>query len=374
MVGSELHIVSLDVPYPPDYGGVLDIFYKVKALYNVGIGVHLHCFDYGRGRREELERYCSAVYYYPRRTGWLSHLSPLPYIVNSRRSHRLLDRLLENDFPILFEGVHTTQPLLSPGLSGRLVLLRSHNVEHEYYRQLARRETGLSKKLYFYKEAFSLKRYLKRLPKGMLVGAISPADAAYFRERFEATFWLPPFHSNASVRAVPGKGTYALYHGNLSVSENYEVANRLIDEFAGKSIELVVAGKDPLPTMIERINSLTNVRLIPNPSLYAMHELLQDAHVVLLPTNQATGIKLKLLESLHRGRFCLANRKMIERTGLEELVVSAEENFYALTERYFSTPFTQREIERRAKLIASHYDNEANALLIADKLGLSRSD
>ena len=28
----ELNIVSFDVPYPPDYGGVIDVFYKIKEL------------------------------------------------------------------------------------------------------------------------------------------------------------------------------------------------------------------------------------------------------------------------------------------------------------------------------------------------------
>lgn len=26
------HVVSLQVPFPPDYGGVIDIYYKLKAL------------------------------------------------------------------------------------------------------------------------------------------------------------------------------------------------------------------------------------------------------------------------------------------------------------------------------------------------------
>ncbi len=27
-----LHIISFDIPYPPNYGGVIDVFYKLKAL------------------------------------------------------------------------------------------------------------------------------------------------------------------------------------------------------------------------------------------------------------------------------------------------------------------------------------------------------
>ena len=32
-----LHLVSFDVPYPPDYGGVIDVYNKIKTLYQVGV-------------------------------------------------------------------------------------------------------------------------------------------------------------------------------------------------------------------------------------------------------------------------------------------------------------------------------------------------
>ena len=47
---TQLHIISFDVPYPPDYGGAIDVFYKLKALNQEGVKIHLHCFEYGRGK------------------------------------------------------------------------------------------------------------------------------------------------------------------------------------------------------------------------------------------------------------------------------------------------------------------------------------
>lgn len=43
-----LHIVSFHIPIPQNYGGVIDIYYKVKALHDIGVKVILHCFEYGR--------------------------------------------------------------------------------------------------------------------------------------------------------------------------------------------------------------------------------------------------------------------------------------------------------------------------------------
>ena len=40
----QLHIVAFDIPYPPNYGGVIDVWYKLKALHAKGIKIILHCF------------------------------------------------------------------------------------------------------------------------------------------------------------------------------------------------------------------------------------------------------------------------------------------------------------------------------------------
>lgn len=54
------------MPSPPSYGGVIDVHYKAKALSELGVKVHLHCFQYGRPKAKELERFCASVHYHPR--------------------------------------------------------------------------------------------------------------------------------------------------------------------------------------------------------------------------------------------------------------------------------------------------------------------
>ncbi|HRP33323.1 MAG TPA: mannosyltransferase, partial [Agriterribacter sp.] len=133
----QLHIVCLDVPYPPDYGGVFDLYYKLKYLYEAGVIIHLHSFAYGRGRQDALKQYCHSVHYYKRSNGWWNLLSRIPYIVGSRSAPELLSNLTRDDFPVLLEGVHCTFWLYKGRLNGRKVILRLHNVEFEYYHHLA---------------------------------------------------------------------------------------------------------------------------------------------------------------------------------------------------------------------------------------------
>ena len=89
-----------------NYGGVIDVFYKIKSLHQEGVGVILHCFHYGRKKSEVLESLCEKVYYYQRKMNWLGFFQNA-LIVCSRKT-RAKQNLLKDDFPIIFEGIHTT--------------------------------------------------------------------------------------------------------------------------------------------------------------------------------------------------------------------------------------------------------------------------
>ncbi|MFM7900589.1 MAG: glycosyltransferase family 1 protein, partial [Bacteroidota bacterium] len=148
-----IHVVSFDVPYPPTYGGVIDVYYKIKALHAKGVKVHLHCFQYGREESTHLESLCEEVKYYPRNVSRAQLFTKLPYIVISRNSEKLIQELANDNYPILFEGLHTCGMLDDPRLDGRFKMVRTHNVESDYYRSLAKVERNVFKRYYFHNEA-----------------------------------------------------------------------------------------------------------------------------------------------------------------------------------------------------------------------------
>ena len=153
-----LHIISLDVPFPADYGGAVDIYHRIRALSELGYDIHLHCYEYGRGKPEELTKLTKSVFYYKRKKTVLDWLNPLPFIVQTRKSQQLLNRLLLDEAPILFEGLHTTYFLNHPKLAHRIKIVRTHNIEHDYYERLAQ-ETTSWKKQFYLSEAKKLKKY-----------------------------------------------------------------------------------------------------------------------------------------------------------------------------------------------------------------------
>jgi len=355
-----LHIVAFDVPYPPDYGGAIDVFYKLKALFENGVKIVLHCFEYGRGKPASLEKYCSEVYYYRRKAILPSLLTVQPYIVASRINYSLLQRLKAVTAPILFEGHHTIGFLNHADLTNRKKFLRQHNVEWKYYEHLAENENQSWKKAYFKLEQFKLKRTENNIASACIL-PLSRTEYNYFSFKYENVHYIPPFHANQSVASETGMGKHILYHGNLSINENQKavkfIASRIPIDFM---MPVIIAGKNPSEKIRNLILSKSNIQLIANPSESELNTLIRTAHINLLPTFQTTGIKLKLINALFNGRHCLVKPEMLSGTGLDELCPMADtpEEFNLRIKQLITQPFSKEAIHKRETVLLNLYDNQ----------------
>ena len=362
----ELHVVSFNVPYPANYGGVIDVYYKLYQLHQLGVKIHLHCFEYGREVAPQLNALCESVNYYPRKKGLLYIFHPLPYIVITRKSEALVQRLLKDHFPILLEGLHSCFLLNDERLAARFKIFRESNIEHEYYYHLYKSESKFWQKVFYRMESWKLKQYEKTVAKSQLMLVVSQNDTRYFQQQFpkNKVIYLPSFHPNTSILAQPGKGEYVLYHGNLAVAENYLAARYILTEIASKCAHrFVIAGLNPPHDLVKLADSFTTVSLITNPDDAEMEKLLRNAQVNLLLTFQATGLKLKLLNVLYGGRFCLVNSAMLAGTGLDELCVIANspQDIISNLNDLLKKEFTAEEIELRKTSLSKNYSNKANA-------------
>jgi glycosyltransferase involved in cell wall biosynthesis len=359
-----LHIVSLDVPYPPDYGGVFDLFYKLKYLHEAGIKIHLHCFEYGRGEQPELNKYCEEVHYYKRKRGLKSFSLKVPYMVRSRHDSKLLERLSKDNYPVLLEGIHCTYFLYTGELKNR-AFVRLHNVEFEYYKHLAAAESSLFKKAYFLFESMLLKKYEKRICNKATFIAVSKKDEETYKGLgCKDIKYLPVFMPFTAVESKKGKGEFCLYHGNLSVSENEKVVHWLIKRVFNTldDIQLIIAGKKPSNGLHDLIKDSPNVTLIGDLSENNMQQLISEAQVNILPSFNTTGVKIKLINALFNGRYCVVNTNSIKDTGLESLCHVADDanTFKKIIHALFHKEFTSYEVEQRNKILEM-FDNKANA-------------
>jgi hypothetical protein len=360
----ELNIISFDIPYPPDYGGVMDVFYKLKALSNEGVKINLHCFEYGRSPAIELNDYAQNVFYYPRINSKSLLFNTLPYIVLTRNPPELKERLLSNNHPILMEGLHSSLLLNDPDFKNRIIIVRTHNVEHDYYSNLARVEKNIFKRYYFYNEAGKLQKYESVLKKATSVAAISPSDTAHFLHSYSGVHYIPAFHPFEKVQVKHGKGDFAFYHGNLAVGENNEAALYLVQKiFNDLHVKLVIAGNKPSPELRKAVEESKNIELKDQLSHVEIQKLTADAQCNILPTFQATGIKLKLLSSLFIGRECIVNTPMVINTGLESLcnIADTPEEMKEAVRSAMSKGFPAEEVKRREEVLMNDFSNAKNA-------------
>lgn len=363
MENKNLHIISFNIPFPANYGGVIDVFYKIKALQGEGVNIILHAFGYGRQQSPELEKYCFQVHYYHRSINLLKQFSTLPYIVKTRNVKTLLHHLKKDNHPILFEGLHTCYFLNHPDLKNRKKYIRMHNVEWQYYAHLAKMESNLFKKTYFKLESEKLRFFEKKIKNVDGILAISKMDEIYFKEKYSriSTHYIPAFHPNEKVEIKEGSGEYILFHGDLSVKDNEQAAIFLLEKIMQRvDYQLIVSGLNPSGKLKALISKVVNVKLKANVSHEEMESLIKNAHVNILLSFQSAGMKLKLLNALFKGRFCVVNDFMVRNTGLEELCLIGKtaEDFQEILSDIFQKQFSQKEILERKERLEIDFSNQ----------------
>ncbi len=370
-----LHIVALEVPWPADYGGVVDLFYKLKALHKLGIKIHLHCFSQNRTPQQELNKYCETVQYYPRKKNSSSLSFRLPLIVKSRKSDKLIANLKKDNYPVLLEGIHCTYYLHTGELNNRKVMVRLHNTEFEYYKQLAKNESNLFKKIYFLNESRLLFNYEKSIANKAGFIAVSEHDVKLYQQLFNAKdiYYLPVFIPHTLAAGKEGKGCFCLYHGNLSISENETAVEWLLQNvFNDLEIPFVIAGKNPSEKLQELAHRHKHTCIVTNPGEKEMQDMICKAQIHVLPSFNNTGVKLKLLNTLFNGRHCLVNPAGADGSGLENVchIATDAASFKKAITTLYQQPFTEHEKEQRQGLLQTIYNNEENAKKLVVSLQL----
>ena len=373
MTGKHLHIIAFDVPYPADYGGVIDIFYKIKALHSLGVKIHLHCFKYGREEADILNNYCVEINYYERELNPKFLFSTTPFIIKTRTNRDLEERLSIDNYPVLCEGMHTCSILNSDLIKDRMLIYRSSNVEHKYYLGLAAKEKNLLKRFFFNTEALKLKLWEKNLAKSDLIISVSEHEEKYYKKRFKNKKVVNLYsffqQDNKINPCYKNDEKFILYHANLSVSENIKTAVYILEHIAPYiDYKIVIAGKNPDKRIFDLSNEVKNTNIIANPDDEKMQNLLHNAHINLMLTDQPTGLKLKLLYSLFQGKYCIANSDMLVGTNLEDFVYCANTDNEILSgiNALMEKEFQESDFLHRMNTLPEEFNNTKKAKKLID--------
>jgi hypothetical protein len=330
MQKKRLHIISFDNPFPPNYGGVVEVFYKIKALHAIGIEVYLHCFiDEIPTEYNALKEVSKEVFFYKKNKNPLLFFSSLPLSVRVRDSKKLIENITKIIAPILFEGHKTTYWVSKKQLAGFDKYIRLHNLEDLYFSGLASSENSLLKKILYHFEAKKYVKYNSVLSSFIKVFSLSKFENKVTNDQFKNSIYIPVFHGNENVNELSGTGKYALYHGDLRASDNKKSVEFLIDIFKEiKDFNLIIASSSGEQFVTSKIKNNSNISFVKIQNFAHLKELFSDAHINFAVSFQKSGTKLKLLNALFNSRFSIINENIIDDekiTSLCEVATSKEE-------------------------------------------------
>ncbi|WP_428225499.1 hypothetical protein [Flavobacterium sp.] len=366
----KIHLVSFDNPFPPVYGGIIDVYFKICALKRIGVKVYLHCFvDVIPKECEVLGNLVEELHFYKKKKyPWLL-FSKFPLSVAIRSSEELLNRLNQNDFPILFESLKTTAVLTDKRLLNTNCFLRLHNLEDNYFRGIALQETNWIKRILFKLEAFKYERYKAVFEKNKEIFTISNFENSILTASGFNSRLIPAFSGNLEIKSKNGLGTYCLYHGDLRTSDNQQAVNFLLDLFENKINRSLKIASSTIPTvLLNRINALDHVEYVKVSSNEHLESLVIEAQVHLLFSFQNSGTKLKIINALFKGRHIICNENMIDdekALALCHLYNGSESDLIDMINRLFELPY-QSSPQRNSYLLEMYND-----IITAQKLKIA---
>lgn len=305
----ELQIISFNYPYPPSYGGLIDVYYKIKALSELGVTIHLHCFveNIPAVIDEEVASLVDDIFFYRKKRNPLLFLYKDPFSVKIRTSKILLQNVEKIDAPVLFEGLQTSG--IAKYLKHKSNFLRLHNNEEAYYKGLSQSEENFVKKIVYYFESYKYRFYQKsKFALFETVFCLSQKEYNEVNSNTGNASLIGIFHGNTHVKILEGRGEYFLFHGDLSISDNRKALYSVIEVFEKlPQYNLVVASDKATPKIKQNLSKHQNIKLVPIENQDNLNLLLSHAQANILLSYQKSGTKVKLFNTLFNSRFTIIN-------------------------------------------------------------------
>ncbi len=334
------------------------------ALKENGVLVHLHCYAYGKERSQALNDLCHEVHYYERNKGHKGFSLPLPYIVSSRANKKLEERLLEDNYPIVFEGLHTTYLLNNTRITnGRKTVLRLHRLESPYYHDLDRITSFGPQKLYYFIEYLLCKNYEKTVfnKTSCISKSEELSEKIYNLNKGIKPLVIHKFTGLPVSYYKQGKGGFCLYHGKLSERENEYAAMWLLENVFSKiEIPFVVAGAGPSDFLEKAAHLRMHTCLVSTPGEKELQDLIKRAQVCVLPSfiNSNTGDSIR--ESLILGKHVLTNNKGAKEPELAACcsIAKTPEKFIEKMKILFEKEYSEEDQLKRESLLNKTYQQQ----------------
>lgn len=371
-------VVANDFPYPPDHGAAVDTWALILILAEMGYSVDLLASVRelpDKDRMQVMRERVGNIWVVPRRCGPRSALSFVPFQVRSRIDLR--DVAISQRYDALILGADYVAPFLkNPAATGAKRILRIHNEQISYFRELAEGAANLLKKYYYFSESFKYRFFASSMMKACdSLWFISDSDRQnHVQENPQddrKSFFLPMHVDSSGMQPYRAEGRTVLFLGSLTITHNTDSVewyvrevHPLLSDVEGYSFQ--VAGRtagQPVPFLQQMVQQNRNVSLIENPVV--LDDIYGGAAVFVNPVIRGAGFKVKLIHALQAGLPVVTTSMGVEGTGFKDsvhlLVADTPREFANCVRKLLTDPDLAESLVRNAQaFLAERYDMKAS--------------
>lgn len=348
-----LVLVCQECPYPANHGGRVDMWRRLNALNQAGVPVHLVCWSDGPVSPEvddALKSVCQSVHHLRYKRGPVWSLMKLLTFV--RLPAPLVTRwVLPADVRELVSLWDTRRiaavmqdglmaGALASKLSGLLrvpLWVRSHNIEHHYWRAQLQRATGWVNRIKLQGRLFALERFEKAcIAQAQHVFDISANDARFWREQgHRSVHWVPPVATLkppcGPVASDKAPTQDIVFIGNLRMPNNVEgilwFVNQIkprVDAALGRCTSVLVAGSGPCDLGLQGLPGRPGITM--EVDFASLADVQAQAKVFINPMLSGSGVALKTVDMLITGKPVVATTQGVAGLGadIQALAVVAD--------------------------------------------------
>jgi glycosyltransferase involved in cell wall biosynthesis len=320
-------IVASDFPYPPNHGGRVDVWWRIRLLHKMGFTLDLVATVKEDPLPEDVTQvhnFVRNIQICHRRRRLTDALAITPWQVKSR--DRLREIPLRDTYDIvLLEGHYVYAVLDNPTLRAKIRVLRIHNNESVYFKELAAAMKGHWKGLYFRAESKKFQRMEPKLHKQvqnmLFISRDEFLDSTKHHPELNSIF-MPPAIPVDRFRRAPLNSRQALLLGSLFMENNKEAVHwyiqcvhPLLSHLDG--YRLVVAGNSrgqSLSWLSQLAEKFDNIVVVDTPT--STERLYEESSVMVNPMLHGAGVKLKTIEAIQYGLPVVSTRVGNEGRGL----------------------------------------------------------
>ncbi len=371
-------VVANDFPYPPAHGAAVDMWTRILILeemhYEVDLLVTVRETP-DEERMNTARQHVKNLWLVRRQTGLASFLSFLPYQVRSRFPLRTVS-LGQRFDGVILEAEYVAPFIENPAAQQAKLILRVHNEQVGYFRDLAEGADSWKKKLYYYSESFKFRflspSVMKRCDLLWFISDSERQDHVNKKpEDDKKSFFLPTHVNPSSLKPYSVSGKTVLFLGTLTISHNSNSVAWYIENIHPRLSDLdgycfQVAGRtagQPIPALRNLIQQNKNVFLEEDP--VTLDGIYGSAAVFANPVIRGAGIKVKVVQALQAGLPVVSTSMGIEGTGFRDsvhvLVADTPEQFAGCVRKLLNNPALAESLVRNAQaFLAERYDMKAN--------------